>query len=287
LPDDLAHQTYENLEHFSAKSTYYNCCFSLGAISVENGKGGGWERIRGDSAVKMNGRTHHFLPGTGSNGGLEFFTFDAASTLSDYGNSLNRDHRYGDNIDNAVLMILFHELKWANRLVHDCELIGNSFTEMGVYNDNQCKQFISRINQKTSLLDIAAVTSISRTGNRILKYQIKDSPFSSKIQMDHCLLEPLSYPLFFPWGEGGWGSNWDVRFSDYLCCRLLMPDMIRIIRWNNDEEMAEVDIMNLESENSNELFIPRFVMNQIGTRSLPVNRFQCQARLGQMYFTGL
>jgi hypothetical protein len=45
----------------SSKSSYYNSIFALGATGVDNGKGGGWEKIHGDHAVKLNGRTYHHL----------------------------------------------------------------------------------------------------------------------------------------------------------------------------------------------------------------------------------
>jgi hypothetical protein len=101
---------------------------------------------------------------------------------------------------------LFNELQCVNRLVADCEIIGESTSGIQINNDNDSRRLISRINQKTSYLDVAAITSLSRTGNRIIKYQRKDNVFSSNIQMFDELREPLSYPLFFPYGSGGWGS---------------------------------------------------------------------------------
>jgi hypothetical protein len=288
LPEQLAKQTYENIEHFSSKSIYYNGCFALGAVSVDNGKGGGFEKIHGEHALTLNGRTHHFLPGTGSYGGLEFFTFDAASLLCLYGNSLNSTtSRYGQNIDEQILLRLFNELKWSNHLVQECEFIGQTTNETELIDDEACRRFISTINQQTNYFDIAAITSLSRTGNRIMKYQIKGSEYSTNIQMFDPLLEPLSYPLFFPWADGGWGINCGIHFTDYLCCRMLMPDQIRITI-PHEEDFAEIDVMNLLSEDDviNEMR-PVLLQNKSGTHHIPVNRFQCQARLGQMYFTGM
>jgi hypothetical protein len=282
LPDEIAFQTYENIDHFTAKSTYYNGCLALGATSVDNGKGGGWEKIRGNHAVKLNGRTHHFLPHTGGTGGLEYFTFDAEAALCQYGNSLNRDNRHGDNIDDSILRKIFKELKEVNPLIRDCEIIGrissslqDEVDEDDINDQETCQNLISVINQRTSHFDIAAITSISRTGNRILIYQLKDCPRASKIPMYHSLLEPLSYPIFFPWGYGGWGSEWKrIHFSTYLLCRLLMPDFIYNENWTG-------------TNSSEPRYKPQYLLNQCGTKEIPVNRFQCQARLGQMYFTGL
>jgi hypothetical protein len=182
---------------------------------------------------------------------------------------------------------LFNELQCVNRLVADCEIIGESTSGIQINNDNDSRRLISRINQKTSYLDVAAITSLSRTGNRIIKYQRKDNVFSSNIQMFDELLEPLSYPLFFPYGSGGWGIDSQIHFTDYLRSRILMPDLVRIVQFNEETEFTEVDIMNLSSDENNMLTIPKYLSNLDGTRSIPVNRFQCQSRLGQMYMTGL
>jgi hypothetical protein len=55
----------------TAKATYYNNILSLAATAVDNGRGGGWEKIIGDHAVKLNGRTYHFIPSTGGAGGIQ------------------------------------------------------------------------------------------------------------------------------------------------------------------------------------------------------------------------
>jgi hypothetical protein len=73
LPSELAHLTYDRIDHMSSKSSYYNGVLALGATGVDNGTGGGWEKIIGDHAVKLHGRTFHFLPSTGGCGGLEYF----------------------------------------------------------------------------------------------------------------------------------------------------------------------------------------------------------------------
>jgi hypothetical protein len=90
--------------------------------------------------------------------------------------------------------------------------------------------------------------------------------------MDHSLLEPLCYPLFFPWGSGGWGSQCSIPFVEYLCCRLLMPDRIR-----HDDEFENADVMVK--------YLPKMI--SLRNRYIPVNRFQCLSQLGQIYFTDM
>jgi hypothetical protein len=56
FPPEIAFLTYERLQHMSSKSSYYNGVLSLGATAIDNGTGGGWEKIVGDHAVKLHGR---------------------------------------------------------------------------------------------------------------------------------------------------------------------------------------------------------------------------------------
>jgi hypothetical protein len=137
------------------------------------------------------------------------------------------------------------------------------------------------INQRTSHFDIAAVTSLSCTGNRILKYQLKDLHHSSSIPINHWLMEPLCYPILFPWGTGGWGSDSSIPFNDYLCCRLLMPDMIMI----SQETQQETE--EFANENFWADYTPKKLLNKAGNQMIPVNRFQCLAQLGQIYLTDM
>jgi hypothetical protein len=115
LPTTLAFYTYERLEHMSAKSSFYNGVLALGATAIDNGTGGGWEKIVGDHSVKLHGRTYHFLPQTGGCGGLEYFTFNAQEMLMRHADSLN------GNICQSILDRLFSELKFVNLLIQECE----------------------------------------------------------------------------------------------------------------------------------------------------------------------
>eukprot|EP01035_Chromulina_nebulosa_P025564 gene25564-33370_t len=58
----VAHSPKNNIEHFSRNSARYNGVLSISATGIDNGKGGGWERIQGPHAVKLCGRTYHYLP---------------------------------------------------------------------------------------------------------------------------------------------------------------------------------------------------------------------------------
>ena len=49
------------------------CCAATG---VENNDGGGFEVIHGNHAVKLKGRTYHYLTSSTGNGGLNFCALD-------------------------------------------------------------------------------------------------------------------------------------------------------------------------------------------------------------------
>lgn len=200
LPDELSFLAYERIAHMSPKCSFYNGVLALGATAVDNGTGGGWEKIIGDHSVKLHGRTYHFLPRTGGCGGLEYFTYNAQDSLTNHITSLN------GNVCEYFLRKIFEELKITNCLIQECEQIGQ-FASRAITNEGQCRELMISLNQKTSHFDIASVTAIHSTGNRILKYQLKGESQTTNIPMNHSLLEPLCYPLFFPWGCGGWGSD--------------------------------------------------------------------------------
>ena len=45
---DQAHSVENNIAHFSRNSARYNGIFSISATGVDNGKGGGWEKLSGN-----------------------------------------------------------------------------------------------------------------------------------------------------------------------------------------------------------------------------------------------
>jgi len=119
--------------------------------------------------------------------------------------------------------------------------------------------FIINFNATTSRFDVATITSTEFDENRVLKIQRKCSPTTTNIHVADNKLEPLSYPLFFPYAENGWGE--DVRnllkFPSYLLSRMLMG-----------EKRLDGTILQ--------------VKNRKG-KVIAVNRFQLIIRLGQTY----
>ena len=240
-------------------------CFKVG---VDNGKGGGYEKLVGDHALKLNGRTYHYIPKTGGSGGLEYFTFDALEALQQHGASMNKESKFGEHVKSSFLQQLFEELKCSNYLVQDCEQIGQELTRLNPTADqSSARQVMAQLNTLTSALDVAAITSDRTTGERTLTYKLKGNNKATCIPSSHSLMEPLSYPLLFPNGEDGWGTstNRDLKFSDYLLSRMLMPEKAH---GSIPEQLL-------------------YCQNKAKTHDLPVNRFQLMARLGQTYLVDM
>jgi len=265
MPPELNHLALNRIEHMNSNSTYYNNLLALGAVGVDNGKGGGYEKLVGDHALKLNGRTYHFLPKTGGSGGLEYFTFDAGEALLAKGVSLNKESKRGEHIKATNLHKLFEELKQTNCHVHDCEQIGRGVTQIvDPANEEEVRVVIAQLNTQTSSFDVAAITSDRTTGERTLTYKLKGAHKASRIPISHRLMEPLSYPLLFPYGKVGWDTltGRDLHFGDYLLSRMLMPE---------------------KSQGFDQDPVLLYSANKAKTHQLPVNRFQLMARLGQIF----
>jgi len=61
LPPVLKELCLTRGDHFGKFSAKYNKILCIGSTGVENSHNGGFEQIAGDHAVKMNGRSYHFL----------------------------------------------------------------------------------------------------------------------------------------------------------------------------------------------------------------------------------
>jgi len=196
--------------------------------------------------------------------GIQYFTFDALDAMLEHATELNtiRDSvQVHTRTIPEIAERLYRELQRINTLVHECHQIGLYAT---LTNEENTRAVRPIINGTTSFLDVAAITADRTTGNRVIRYHRKNQFYSSDIQMTDCLMEPLCYVLLFPYGKGGWGAEMrkTLRFSDYLCCRLLRPEK------NNDGSTL-------------------CVFNKARTRQIPVNRFQLMSRLGQTYLVDM
>jgi len=72
LPPNILHYARDRILHMGRNSVSYNSVLCCAATGVENNEGGGFDVIHGDHAVRLHGRTYHFLPTSAGNCGLNF-----------------------------------------------------------------------------------------------------------------------------------------------------------------------------------------------------------------------
>ena len=267
-----AHSPTNNINHFSRNSARYNGIFSISATGVENGKGGGWERISGQHAVKMCGRTYHFIPRSNTSGGIKHFILDKYTEALMHGKTLGSvttTKGVDSTVKDSIVLVLWDCLHEHNRFVQHCKIIGEAVKIVNDQNypdedyEPASKSFtpevIAQINSVSNiphLLDIASVTDDSILGKRIIQFKLKGATNWNNIPTTHQHIEPLSYPILFLAGEDGWGlqlKDQNIHFPDYIVSRMLMPE----------EQL--------------------FVRNAANTKFIQANRFQLFARVAQYW----
>ena len=162
-------------------------------IGVENNAGGGFEHdMFGSHAVKLNGRTYHMLLNASSSDpscGVSYFVFDSINAVTNAANS--RD------IDMESVKVIYNYLLDKNPIANYLKSIGTDITNNELVLRDYGTNVIARLNQQASYLEIASITNSSSSGNKIVRFQLKDKPDTTNIQMTNELLEPLCYPLLF------------------------------------------------------------------------------------------
>jgi hypothetical protein len=116
---------------------------------------------------------------------------------------------------------------------------------------------MANIQNRGEGIGVAGVSSDAQTGTMFIKYSIDGR--TSKLETTNKRIEPLCYPLLFPFGENGWGVELSrgriqnkIDYMPYLASRILKPET------------------------------GLYANNQNGDRIL-VNRFQLMSRLMQYY----
>jgi hypothetical protein len=183
--------------HFALSSPYYNI-FALGAVSVQNGRDGGFDHINGPHCTKMTGRTHHFMPRS-QNGGLSYFTFDNLPAVRNHDASLNGGDPDGMRVRETFLVEFFEGLKVTNELVQQ---VMETAAHLRVREQNVYVEMATPVHQ----FEVAAVVS-DRPGPLQIQYTLRNNE-TCVIPGRHKLWKPLSYPLLFPFGEFGWEPSW-------------------------------------------------------------------------------
>jgi len=294
LPEHLYHYCFNDLNDFSKKSSYYNNILCFSSIGVENGKGGGFEKIKGDHSVKLNGRTYHYFANSKNiRNGINYFTFDAFFEMEKFAIEYNNDRKsknYGEIFQLKTLKNLFHELKEINPYAADLNLIGNELKKLKLCGNKESQSnnvktintLSSNIGQKTHHLEIGAIVSDGSDGNINFKYKLKDQLYN--IPSTSKFVEPLTFPLLFPFGESGWDINIkkSISFLSYILSRWLMPEITTGSCIENINPNKLENCIIGKERNCNGDFVLMH-LNKNGTRLIPTNRFQLMCRVAQYH----
>jgi hypothetical protein len=284
LPESLKWLCLERGEHFGKLSAKYNNILSIASTGVENDKGGGYEKIMGDSAVKMNGRSYHFLNTSARKlSGINYYTFDGLEDAKSHANLLNagRDDRYKKKLEIGFLTTIFQELKEINPFAQELQWIGRGLKrhlqqQNSIINVDEVHHLTASINVQTSTMEVGCMLSDESEGNIVYKFNVKG--MSHTISSASDVVEPLCYVLLFPFAEKGWSReiSKSVGFMSYMCSRFKMPERTYASSFdplfNNDLDFA--------SDNPHGLLRQ---WNKHETKLLAANRFQLMTRLSQYY----
>ena len=280
LPEQLLFYATERTEHFHRSSAYYNNILSIGATGVDNGRGGGYESIIGTSALKLNGRVYSFIPQLNSNSGLRYFTHDDYPSVAEHAAMLNdrapASALRHDNLPvrDEILRALFNELRDCNDFASELVLIGNEIRhredadqgrEEFIYNNgHQARLFPQFV--ACHRFDVSSIIQDDVGGVRSMNYRFRLHGQYNDIKGDDKNLEPILYPLLYPYGEHGWSTELyrtkKILFNEYVRAKVLMPDLIN----HNIHDPEYIHLYN-----HNDTFRRR------------VSRYQIMSRLGQYF----
>ena len=109
----------------------------------------------------------------------------------------------------CLFLELFGCLKRINEFAQECSLVGRQI-QRDVLGDGrspaELKELKTKINVSTRTLEVGAIISDEASGGPLqLTYRLKGDIHYALSTSN--LVEPLAYPLFFPYGERGWGAN--------------------------------------------------------------------------------
>ena len=270
LTTSMEHTLSNNLKHVSTSSYYYNNILALAATAVDTKNDPvderKWISNFGSHAVKLHGRTTHFLPNTSlSKSGIQFFTFHSLGTPS-------MEHvpmAVQDLLDDNMLKYFKEYLIENNPYVRDCIAVGDYVTQQ--HENDDSVMLCEELNQRTSKFDVGSVSALGQEGNRCVVYKVKTDEEWSIDSALRNTMEPLCYPLLFQHGEIGWGYQEDHKTIDlrtYLSSRILRPEYV------------------IDPENT---FEPNhlFRINNVHDEPVLCNRLQAMAKLGQAYVTDM
>jgi len=271
LPHSIENLAIDKANHFTTRSGFYNNLFSTAVTGVDNGRPGhGYEVFNMQAAVKLNGRTYHRFPdSTMTSCGMANFVHDG---LTGHVGEVNSGARGADHelkLFPDYVTLLAEELKDINPYMHDFAAIGAAILER--QGDEQIPIYNSKLNVATHRLEVGIMLNHDLRAGVVYQYRTKDNA-TDFADASSNQVEPLCYPLLFPYGEFGWGAELKqhkIQLMPYLAARLLQPEMR--------------DLRMPPATDIEERYYALNVWNKHDTRELNVNRFQLMSRLSQYW----
>ena len=205
LPVQLRRISTNYIHHFNKSCAFYNNSLSIASIGVDNGKNNGFEKT-GGGCVKLNGRTYNYLPSSNRKGsGINYFTFDAIMDLNTSIANFNTTMQgVGNNkcsINESYMRMIFNELKQINPFCKELSLIGNDINNYNMSANPNITTLKSNISTKTHSFEVGAIRSDNVNGQIVFQYKLKNSTL--KVSSGNGIVEPLCFPIRFPYGEDG------------------------------------------------------------------------------------
>lgn len=252
--------------HMLKYSTYYNNACSMCSTGVANdsGQGGFQHNYHGNHAVTIKGRTYHTI--------VEQHRSKPSSMIGYmfFDEIMKPNESVAHKISGDYLLRIFADISEYNCIADEIYYVKQQYnnTRRSILFNGNCmsqeniQEFVVSVNKSTNFFDIGLLR-MDAINERVIRFVDKDSR-SSTIPLYSSLRHPLAYPLFFPWGELGWGKdNGDIQHSkirmpEYAACRLLRLEK------------------NMEEE---DMKLPCLLDNCI---KMKTNRFQCMPRLAQV-----
>ena len=270
---------------FSSHSSSYNNLVALISTKVDNDLStSGWtNRGPGPACVFLNGRLiKMILPATSTDqtGGLSFFVYDQLSALA--------TSPQATNVNSELLSSIITGLLEVNKYCKELRMLGVEARQ----NENENNTFISTMPRQGEHFTVCSVMNNRQSGSMVMQIETQDTHEISNVSMDSPLVEPLSYPLLYPYGEQGWTNKYKnkLKLDQYVTARILRPeqncygDYMTAIAPNLPQVPIDSRTGHCFSDDADELEIEQFSIPGVLVHpTLIVNRFQLMARLAEYW----
>ena len=152
--------------------------------------------------------------------------FDALTTHVDSINQVDFNQQRDTKINIQFAREILDHLQIVNPYIHDL-VASRDFCERFIENETEDVVTVnSRLNTLTHRMEVGIVLNQDQTKPTI--YQCRTAENQNRtLNASSREIEPLVYPLLFPYGELGWGADLKVRgiqLMAYMLARMMQPE---------------------------------------------------------------